>query len=128
MVAMSVLSVGACSSDDDAEAKAKTAAAKTESEGSAGASGDTPNMTVEDNGRAFGATDDMVIETLNQVMDVDDVSWDGSQVQLTFAEGSIDDSGAWTPCISAGAVLSDDETVVLRYPDGELDCEKRYDF
>lgn len=122
------LSVGACSSDDDAGGT--SGGAKTEADGSAGASGAAdggPNMTVEDNGRAFGATNDMVVETLNKVMDVDDVTWSGSQVQLTFTEGSIEDSGAWTPCISAGAILSDDETVVLRYPDGELDCEKRYD-
>lgn len=128
LVAVLSLSMGACSSDDDAGSPTGGAKNKTEAGGSAGEAGGAPNMTVEDNGRAFGATNDMVVETLNKVMDVDDVAWSGSQVQLTFTEGSIEDAGAWTPCISAGAILSDGETVVLRYPDGELDCEKRYDY
>ena len=124
LVATLSLGVAACGGDSGGGG-AKASDAK--DNGAATADGGSIGQAGEGNGRAFGASEDIVIKALKAATDVDDVIWDGSQVQLVFNQGSVEHPSASSPCGSAEVMIADDETALLRYPDGEIDCSKRYE-
>ncbi|MDQ2624684.1 MAG: hypothetical protein M3Y20_05940 [Actinomycetota bacterium] len=46
----------------------------------------------------------------------------GSTVTITFSEGEAEGLDGMMDCLSVGGLLTEDETLVLAYPDGEKTC------
>ena len=61
------------------------------------------------------------VTAMEAALDFVDHSIDGSTLTLVFDEGTVENDGA-VACIGAGAVMGDDETLVLEYPDGTTTC------
>jgi len=61
------------------------------------------------------------VTAMEAALDFVDYSIDGSTLTLVFDEGTVENDGA-VACIGAGAVMGDDETLVLEYPDGTTTC------
>lgn len=74
-------------------------------------------------GRAFGADDDMIIQTVVTATDAVEAEWDGVTLVAIFDDGSADAPLAGMPCSAIEAIIAADESAVLVYPDGEIDCE-----
>lgn len=74
-------------------------------------------------GRAFDADDDMIIQTVVTATDAVEAEWDGNTLVAHFDDGSVDEVMAGMPCSAIGAIIAADESAVLIYPDGEIDCE-----
>lgn len=74
-------------------------------------------------GRAFDVDDDMVIETIVTATDAVEAEWDGATLVAIFDAGSADAPLAGMPCSAIEAIIAADESAVLVYPDGEIDCE-----
>lgn len=76
-----------------------------------------------DDGRVFGASDDIVIESIETTFASENATaqWDGSTLRVTM-DGSVDDPTATLPCSAINALLADGETSIISYDDGEVDC------
>lgn len=74
-------------------------------------------------GRAFGADDDVVIQAVEAALSSNDAqaSWDGTTLRVEMS-GSVDGPTAFLYCSTLDALLADDETGVFVYDDGEAAC------
>ena len=80
-----------------------------------------------DDGRAFGATQDMVIQAVESTFDKYNAKaeWAGTTLRVSM-DGSVDDVAAVLNCTALNALLADGENAVEVYSDGELDCDDPY--
>ena len=113
VLAVLALSLTGCSGDDTSDASPSTVSDAEAAE----ASGGNPD-------RAFGSTDDAVIEAVSKALDPQKAEWDGKTLRV-YVEGSIDDPTAGLNCITLNTLIADDEQGVFVYADGEFDCEQR---
>ncbi len=74
--------------------------------------------------RAFDVDQDTVVTSILSGTDAVDAEWDGSTLRVIFEAGSVDDVEATIPCTAAETIIADDESVVIVYPDGEVDCSE----
>ena len=121
-------SLAACASGPsagvDAAADAAQGAIKAIEDAVAG-----PNDEGNDEGnddRAFGASDDMVIQAIEGALSSKNASasWDGSVLKVKM-DGSAESLTASIPCLAVEALLADGESAVLVFSDGELICADR---
>lgn len=151
-VALAVLTT-ACGTDTDAETSPDTAvedsaseqapstdnAAPDDSQTSTEGSDEAPQEVLDvlddalagpdadgDEGRVFGADDDIVIQAVEATFSDQNASaeWAGSTLRVTM-DGSTEDIMAHIPCTAVEALLADGEDVVLVYDDGEFICADR---
>lgn len=89
-----------------------------------GESGD--GGAADNNGRAFGATDDMVITAVELTLSSKNAKaeWAGKTLRVTM-DGSAAAPTASIPCLGVEALLEDGEDVTLVFSDGELICADR---
>lgn len=80
-----------------------------------------------DDGRAFGATDDMVITAVESTFEKYNAKaeWSGTTLRVSM-DGSVDDVAAVINCTALNALLADGENAVEVFSDGELDCDDPY--
>lgn len=115
-----LLTVGtaACGGGDETdEAAAPAADAQDTSDEADGTNGMDP-----EGGRAFDVDQDTVVTAVLSGTDAAAAEWEGSTLHVVFESGSVDDMEARIPCTAAETVIADDESVVVVYPDGEIDC------
>ena len=149
-----VLLTSACSADSDVEegsgvdilneAPATQAPAETGDDAPAAQGGEDSEVAPEevldilddalagpdadgDDGRVFGATDDMVITAVESTFDKYNAKaeWAGTTLRVSM-DGSVDDVAAVLNCTALNALLADGENAVEVYSDGELDCDDPY--
>ena len=77
-----------------------------------------------ESGRAFDATDEMVVETILRISDADSVEWHGSTVEVHLSEGSAAVPTAGLTCLGYNALIAAEEKVVIVFQDGEVDCDE----
>lgn len=92
--------------------------------GSTGTQGSEPTDDGKD-GRAFDSTDDAVLAAVAAAMNPDDIAWDGKTLIVSFSEGSVSDPTAGIGCLAINTIIAADETGIVRFPDGDFDCETR---
>lgn len=128
------LPLAACGGDDSSTDDAAPTTADAEA---AGGDTGTDDMTTEqaedaaadmlegavsgDGDNTFGLDLETRVTALGAALDFEDYSIDGSTLTLTFAEGTVETDGM-IACIGGGAVMGEDETLVLEYPDGTTTC------
>lgn len=85
---------------------------------------DSPDGKTE---RVFGASEDMVLTTVERTFEDENAKaeWSGSTLRVTM-DGSIDSPMATLRCTAMEALLTDGESVVIVYDDGEIICADRY--
>jgi hypothetical protein len=79
------------------------------------------DLATGDGDNTMGLELETRVSAMEAALDFVDYSIDGSTLTLVFDEGTVDNDGA-IACIGAGAVMGDDETLVLEYPDGTTTC------
>lgn len=87
--------------------------------------GDGVNGMDPEGDRAFDVDQDTVVTSILRGTDAVAAEWDGSTLRVIFESGSVDDMEATIPCTAAETVMADDESAVIVYPDGEIDCSDR---
>ena len=132
------LPLAACGGDDSSDGDAAPATTADASSGSeAGGVADTDDMTSDeaadaaadmiegavsgDGDNTFGLDLETRVTALDAALDFEDYSIDGSTLTLVFGEGTVESDGM-IACIGGGAVMGEDETLVLEYPDGTTTC------
>lgn len=130
VVAALLLALAGCGgddSDDDGSASESTSSATASDgagDGAGGGVGDGGSDSDDSDSRAFEVDDDAVIQAVLAATQAEKAEWDGATLMVHFAEGSSEDPTSGAKC-GAAVVLADDEKMVLRYPDGEIDCSQR---
>lgn len=76
--------------------------------------------------RAFGASDDIVIQAVETTFEKNNAraEWSGSTLRVTM-DGAVDAPTASIPCLAIESLLADGEDVILVLDDGELVCADR---
>ncbi|MFN7151943.1 MAG: hypothetical protein ACK4V6_20995 [Microthrixaceae bacterium] len=69
----------------------------------------------------FGLDLETRVSALEVALDFEDYSIDGTTLTLTFGEDTVESDGM-IACISGGAVMGENEALVLEYPDGTTTC------
>lgn len=117
-VVAALLLVGAAGCSDDSSGD-KTSAAATDANGDDGTvSGDG------DASRPFGVDADGLATAMKSGTGADRVEVDGNTFRLYFDEGSTEDVMAMVKCSAMDSVKGDDDSVVMVFPDGELECDE----
>lgn len=131
VVAALLLALAGCGGDDsddnDGSASESTSSATASAgagDGAGGGAGDGGSDSDGSDSRAFDVDDDAVVQAVLAATRAEKAEWDGATLIVHFAEGSSEDPTAGTKC-GAAVVLADDEKMILRYPDGEIDCSQR---
>ncbi len=118
-LAVAGLVLAGCSSDSDGEAPAP---------GVSDNGGDSTNSTgagdSDGSGRVFGASDDAVVQAVVKATPADSAEWRGDTLWVNFDDGSVKGPTTGGYCRITAALLNDGESVMLVYPDGEVDCEQ----
>lgn len=129
------LTLAGCGGDDSDESSESTPSASvgdtadnTADEGTAddstGGDSDGSDGEGSDDTRAFDSDDDAVVGAVLAATRGDRADWEGKTLIVHFAEGSAEDPLSGPKC-GAAIVLADDEKLVLRFSDGEIDCSQR---
>lgn len=118
-LAVAGLVLAGCSSDSDSEAPAPGTSSNDGGSADATGTGDA-----DSSGRAFGASDDAIVQAVVTATPADSAEWRGDTLWVTFTDGSVDDPTVGGYCRVTAALLEDGEPVMLVYPDGEIDCEQ----
>lgn len=79
----------------------------------------------QDNGRAFNSTDDAVAIAIKAATRADKVEWDGKKLVVHFDSGSVEDPMARISCSAIDVLLGEDETGMVVYSDGEIECSEQ---
>lgn len=110
----------ACSGDDDGggAAGASTTVAEPGADGSAA----PPDGGGAEGGGGLDAPQEDLAIALATATSADDHVVEGSTIVLHFSTGSKDDPMATVNCSAASRLISEEDEVVLRYPDGTLVC------
>ena len=84
------------------------------------------NAAGDDDGRAFGASDDIIITAVERTLERKNAKaeWAGSTLRVTM-DGSAAAPTASLPCLGIETLLADGEDVTLVFSDGELICADR---
>jgi hypothetical protein len=129
------LGAAACGGDDGDSAAATPAAAdgaaSPESDTGSG-SGNPEDLTdVEqaaqdaimgsDGDRMFDADNDMISEAIVTATGAHSATWSGSTLTVTYNDGSVA-KGQYAACFPIETLLGDDDSAVVVYPDGAIDC------
>ncbi|MFB8386961.1 hypothetical protein ACFC3F_07460 [Microbacterium sp. NPDC055910] len=80
-----------------------------------------------DDGRAFGSSDDAVIQAVEITFSSKNgtAEWVGSTLRVTM-DGSVGDPTAKTPCLALEAIIAAGEDATVVYGDGEIICADRH--
>lgn len=113
--------LAACGGDDAPAASGTEGTAGDPAE--AGAPGDE-STDGSGEGRAFDSTDDAVITAVTTATGADRAEWDGSTLRVIFDEGSAEEVTVRLNCTAIEAVIADDESAVMVFPDGEFRCDE----
>lgn len=76
-----------------------------------------------DDGRPFDVDADGLAVAMQSATRADRVEVDGTTFRLHFDEGSVEDVQAYINCSAVNSVAGADDSVVMVYADGELDCD-----
>lgn len=79
-------------------------------------------IVVDENGGGLDADQDTLVTAAVAATDADSGEWRDGTMVLTYTDGSVDDVTASINCSAMSHLLSDDDGLVLVYPDGEVDC------
>jgi hypothetical protein len=126
------LPLAACGGDDssnDDAAPATTAAADASAGGDDMTSEEAEDAAADmiegavsgDGDGTFGLDLETRVTALDAALDFEDYSIDGTTLTLVFGEGTVESDGM-IACIGGGAVMGEDETLVVEYPDGTKTC------
>lgn len=79
-------------------------------------------VVVDENGDGINADQDTLVTAAVAATNADSGEWRDGTMVLTYTDGSVDDVTASINCSAMSHLLSDDDGLVLVYPDGEVDC------
>ncbi len=128
--ALLVLGTAACSDDDSTSAdRGATSSADAANGNDQDSDGDDEALDIGEltggSDRPFGVSRDDLAKSIGSATSADRWEVEGETIYLFYGSGTYDSMTAAINCSAALTLQSDEDRVVLVYPDGEVDCNEQ---